>query len=593
VSPGARAASLRRQGRLVEAADACRRAIELAPGDAQAWSELAHALRLDGKLDEAQAAARRAIELAPGLAGAWFNLGAVHLAQGAVAQSIEANRRAVELKPDFAEAWSNLGGALAAGGDPAGEIDAYRRALDINPDLAPVWSNLGNALREGGQLEEAVAACRRAIEVDPNFAAGWSNLGNVLLERGDHGAALRAAESALRLDPELAEAWDTLCGALLAAHRHDEAISAQQKAIKLQPGNAQFHFDLGVTFQHCGRVAEAIACFRRARDIKPDHVEANYDLGFALLRTGDFKGGWDSYEWRWRRRNSEPVRYDFAAWDGVISKPGRLLLWGEQGIGDQILYGSMLLDLVDSPLSVALELDARLVPLYRRSFPKVRAFAGRKPPAGNPADYDFQAPLGSLGRWLRDSFDRFPRHQGYLKPDPGRVAAYRSRLRENARGASLVVGISWKSANKDFGQDKSTGLSDWLGILRTPACRFVNLQYGDTAAERAAVEELAGVPVEHLPDLDLYGDLDGLAALCAACDVVITVSNVTVHVAGAVGRPAWLILPKFNGRLWYWFLDRTDSPWYPSVRIFNQLPGGWRETLDAMAGELAALADRR
>jgi len=211
----------------------------------------------------------------------------------------------------------------------------------------------------------------------------------------------------------------------------------------------------------------------------------------------------------------------------------------------------------------------------------------------HPADYDFQAPLGSLGRWLRRSFDCFPRHQGYLKPDPGRVAAYRSRLRERARGASLCVGISWTSANKDFGQDKSTGLADWQGLLRTPGCSFVNLQYGDTAAERAAAEKLAGVRIEHLADLDLYMDLDGLAALCAACDLVITVSNVTVHVAGAVGCPAWLVLPRFNGRLWYWFLDRTDSPWYPSVRIFDQLPGGWRETLDAMAGELAALASRR
>jgi len=562
------------------------------PSDARAWSELAHSLRMEGRMDEARRAAIQAIELEPQLASAWFNLGAALQADGKTSQCIEIYRKAVELKPDFAEAWSNLGGALAALGDPSGEIDAYRRALAINPRLAPVWSNLGNALQGAGQLGEAVSACRRATELEPDFAAGWSNLGNALTESGQHEEAVRACDTALRLSTGSAEPWSALGGALHGAGRHAEAILAHRRAIEIQPGNAQLHFNLGVTFRHCGQGAEAIACFRRALAISPDHAQAHCELGLALLSTGNLREGWVEYEWRWRRPGAEPWRHDFALWNGDASKSCRLLLWAEQGIGDQIIYASMIADLVSSPMSIALEVDPRLAPLYRRSFPRLTVLPRRDPPLVNPADYDCQAPLASLGRWLRRSFESFPRHGGFLKPDPARVEAYRSRLGGNQ--ATRIIGISWKSANQEFGRHKSTELVDWQGILQAPRVHFVDLQYGDTASERGRVEQQAGARLEHLPDVDLYSDLEGLAALCAACDLVITVSNVTAHVAGALGRPVWLLAPKANGKFWYWFTGRTDSPWYPSMRIFTQqTQGSWGDTLGSVARELSALVKSR
>jgi ADP-heptose:LPS heptosyltransferase len=260
-------------------------------------------------------------------------------------------------------------------------------------------------------------------------------------------------------------------------------------------------------------------------------------------------------------------------------------LWGEQGIGDQIIYGSMIGELLSTPLTVTLEVDQRLVPVYRRSFPGFSVVPQQRSPTANPDTYDRQAPLASLGRRLRPSFESFPR-RAFLKPDPPRVDEYRRRL---AGGQAAVVGVAWRSANREFGSFKSTDLGDWLEILKVPHTRFVDLQYGDTASERESLERETGARIEHLPDLDLTEDLDGLAALCAACDLVVTVSNVTAHVAGAVGRPVWLIAPKGNGRFWYWFRNRSDSPWYPAMRIFDQvLAGSWRETLNAVARELAA-----
>jgi tetratricopeptide (TPR) repeat protein len=589
-NPLERVRAMRVEGRLADAAAACRDMLEHAPRNAGAWCELAHALRWLNLMDEARAAATHAIQLVPELAAAWFNLGAVQAAQGDAVRATESYRRALELDPALAEAWSNLGDALGATGDKPGEIDAYRRALAINPRLAPVWSNLGSALLAAGEPGDALLACRRATELDPEFAAGWINFGNALHECGVHDEAVVACEAALRLAPDAAEAWSTRGAALHALGRSEEAASAHRKAIEIQPRMAHHHFNLGVTLQHRGDHAEAISSLRRALALDPGHADAHWELSFALLASGRLREGWEEHEWRWRRRGAQARHYSFTPWDGDASKPRRLLLWAEQGIGDHILYGSLLSDLVSSPMRLTLEVDPRLVSLYQRSFPQLAVIPQRDPPADSNA-FDCQAPLGSLGRWLRPTHESFPRHRGFLKPDPARAEAYRARLHRAA--STRLIGVAWKSANPEFGAAKSQSLLDWKAVLGVPRARFVDLQYGDTSVERAALERQTSARIEHLPELDLHDDLEGLAALCAACDLVVTASNVTAHVAGALGRPVWLMVPKGNGRLWYWFSGRTDNPWYPSLRIFDQsVPGNWRETLDAVARELAAFIER-
>ena len=580
-------AQLRQQGRLAEAIDACRRALESAPGDALAWNELAHALRLQGQMPEARAAAERALQFDPGLAAAWFNLGAVLVAQGETARGIESYRKALGFKPDFAEAWSNLGGVLGAQGRSQEEIDAYRRALAINPQLAPVWSNLAEALRTAGEADEATAACRRAVALDPGFAAAWHNLGNALFDAGKHEESRQACEQALQLAPRFAAARSALGNALQGLGRLDEALRAHHQALEIDPGSAELHFNLGVALKYCGRITDAIASYRRGLVLDPGNAEAHWNLGLALLTAGELREGWDEYEWRWRRRKPEAIRYDFAAWNGDVSQPSRLLVWAEQGIGDEIIYASMLADLAASPLRITLEADPRLVSLLQRALPQITVIPRRDPPALDRADYDFEVPLASLGRWLRPAFASFPCHAGFLQPDPSQVAAYRNRLRELAPGATRIIGISWRSKNVEFGSFKSMQLLDWAGLLRDPQACYVDLQYGDTTAERALLAAQTGVRLEHLPGLDLFNDIEGLAAVCAACDLVITVSNVTTHIAGALGRPVWQLTAKAKGRIWYWFSERSDSPWYPSLRLFTQrTPGNWQEVLADVAREL-------
>jgi tetratricopeptide (TPR) repeat protein len=584
----ARVKAMRSEGRLAEAVAACRALLAEAPDDAEAWCELAHALRWEGDLEAARAAASRATGISPRLAGAWFNLGAVEVAAGERGKGIALYRQALDLDPGLAEAWNNLGEALGASGDRPGEIEAYRRALAVNPQLAPVWSNFGNALLNANRIGEGLSACVRATELDPGSAAAWSNLGNALRECGEREEAVAACETALRIAPQLAEAWSTLGAALHDLGRLEEAIRAHARAGDLQPDSARHYFNLGTTLMHDDRNPEAIDMLRRGLALDPGHAQAHWDLSFALLGSGRLREGWEACEWRWRRPDAEPQRYTFAPWDGDAAAPRRLLLWAEQGVGDQVMYASMIPELAASPLRVTLEVDPRLVPLYRRSFAGITVIPRLQPPGVGAADFDCQAPLGSLGRWLRPSFESFPAHRGYLKADPSRAGAYRARLRSAARPTDRVVGVSWRSSNREFGSFKSQSLDDWLSALQVPHARFVDLQYGNTESERDRAERRSGTRIEHLPELDLFHDLEGLAALCAACDLVITASNVTAHVAGALGRPVWLIAPRGYGRLWYWFAGRRDSPWYPSMRIFSQpAPGDWRGVLDEVARALA------
>jgi tetratricopeptide (TPR) repeat protein/ADP-heptose:LPS heptosyltransferase len=584
-----RVALLRRENRLDEAVTLARDGLKREPRNARALAELAHALRWQGKLEEARDAATRASEIEPGLAVAWFNLGAARVETGDVMGGIAAYRRALAAEPEFAEAWSNLGGALAAAGDAPGEIDAYFRAVGANAALAPAWSNLGNALLEAGDLEESVEASRRAVALAPGYAAAWSNLGNALRERGDHDEAVRACERAIENDPELAQAWSNLGCALLEQGDSEGSLAAHRRALALAPDNARVHYNLGLAEERRGRLQAAEASYRRAVELAPEWGAAGIRLGCALLGAGNFAAGWPAYERRWQAPGARPRRYDFAPWAGQRTPGGRLLVWGEQGLGDELIYASMAGELVEAGLEVTLEVDPRMVTLMQRSFPAVKVIARTEPASVDASAFDWQCPSGSLGRWLRPAFGAFPRHRGYLVPDAARVERYAARLR--GAGRSRTVGISWHSANREFGARKTMALADWGEILRVPGTRFVDLQYGDTWEARETARS-AGAEITHLDDLDLYHDLEGLAALCAACDLVITASNVTAHMAGALGRPVWLLAPAGSGRIWYWFHGREDSPWYPSMRVYSQSrPGSWREPLAAVARDLAAFVE--
>ena len=552
----------------------------------EALAALALSLRQRGDFRGACEAARKALALDERNAAAWFNLGAAQAGLHDPASAETAYRKAIALRPDYAEAWSNLGGVLSGAGRRSEALAAYQQGIAANDRLAPIWSNLSNALCAAGRHAEAEVAARNALQLDPGFVAAWVNLGRALHAARRFDEARAACERALELSPALPDAWAGLANAWMGQRQSERAIAAFGQAIALQPRNPDYHANLAVALHRTGQEKEARESMRRALALEPDHAFALWTLAGWLIEQGEYAEGWRHYEARWRLPDAPTRRY---APKGGKPERGRALVWAEQGVGDEILYCVLAAELARRGVEVTLEADARLAPLFRRSFPQLSVQPRREPPALDPADFDHVLPLASLGQHLRASREAFIPHRGYLVANASRAAAYRAMLPRER----LLVGLAWRSRNPELGAEKSAPLAAWGPILAVAGAAFVNLQYGDVQAECEEAERRFNVRIAHVPQLDLHDDLDGLAALQSACDLVITTSNVCAHVTGALGRPGWVLLPGRIGRIWYWGQEGETTPWYPSLALIAQRrDGDWASAIEPAAQRLHAMLAR-
>ena len=355
---------------------------------------------------------------------------------------------------------------------------------------------------------------------------------------------------------------------LKALDRHGEAIACYEKALAIEPGYVAARMNLAQSPAGAGSLRGSGQAYQKVLALAPADASARLNLGVLYLSRGRLAEGFEHYESRWTAGTGASVRpYQQPRWNGDRVR-GVLLISAEQGLGDQILHSSMIPEMTAR---------ARLDRAGGRSSPGAPAGTVVPRRGGDRASnelyagrVDAHAPLGSLGRFLRPSLAAFPRREpGYLIADGGRAGELRRRLTADRRA---VIGLSWISRNPEFGEARSARLRDFEALLRLPRCRFVDLQYGDTSAERAAVERETGIRIERL-DVDNTNDIDGLAALISACDLAVTVDNTTVHLAGALGKPTWVLVPHGPARIWYWFTEREeDSPWYPRVHVRRQRP---------------------
>ncbi len=548
------------------------------------------ALHLAGMLayqtgDAAGAVRRISKSLAqrPDNADAHNNLGLALQSEGRIDEAEQHFRAALALRPGFADALNNLGNALLAGGRLADAKDCFLRAIEQNPHFPQAQLNLAIVHEREGRLAEAAEVYRRIVSGLPDFFDAWLNLGNLLMQMQDVDAAIDALKSAAALRPESAEAQASLGMAFKQAADWTLAERHIESALALEPKFAMALYNLGNVYYEQGMLEKALAAYDEALATEPDAAAVRRSLGDAQLMSGDFAAGWANYAWRLKMDGASPAgaQADCPEWRGEALAGKRLLVSAEQGVGDQILYAGMIPDLIERGADVVLACEARLVPLFARSFPAACAVDIRDPL--EPADFDYRSNLGSLGRWLRTEETAFPHHAGYLVPDDGR----RRKLRERyvKRGNDVLVGVSWHSSSPAYAR-KSMTLADLRPVLRTPGASFVDLQYGDTAAERAAFGAETGLDLLHDAEVDQLADMDMFAAQVAAMDCVVTISNTAAHMAGALGVPTLLMLDPVP--IWYWMADRGDSPWYPSLRLFRQPAGeGWDGVVDRVGAALA------
>ena len=544
------ASALAQTGRTADALPYFRRAAQAAPNNPDAGDRLASALMMCGQLDEAAKILRGTIARQPAHAPAYVGLGTILGATSRYAEAEQVLTKAVAMAPASADAWRWLGVARHKQGRIAEAVPAYTQALNLKPANALVAAHLGEALVDLGRLEEAEPVLRDALVHAPDDPGVLTALGRIHELRGEL----------------------------------DAAIAVQSRIIASHPGFEAAFLNRGTARRFSGDFAGALADYDAALALKPNLPQAVANRALTLLIMGRLAEAWPLYRARIKALGGAPDLSGGQPWDGKPLTGKRALIWGEYGLGDEIMFASLLPELTKDSARSTLVCAPRLVALFKRSFPDLNVAPLGAEIAG---DFDARLPLIDAAALLRPGLDDFPRHDGYIKADPALTALLRARYQDSAD--KRLVGISWRSASGPTGRFKSVGLDRWRELLDLPGLTFVSLQYGDAAADISAAGLGDRITVD--PSIDSSGDLDAFAAQVAAMDLVISVSNTAVHVAGALGKPVWVLTPTGPGAHWYWFRERADSPWYPSARLFRQsAPGSWEEPLAAAVTALKSWA---
>lgn len=567
-----------------------------------------------GRFPEALSLIADVLKMNPGFPPALLNYGLVFDALKRPEEALASYDRALAIQPDYMEALFNRGVALRNLQRPREALASFERAVTIRPDHVGSLHNRAAILRELGRPAEALASFEQVLAHKPDHAEALNGAGLALLDLQRPAEALARFERALSVRPDYASALNNIGGTLQELGRPEEALAGYEKVLTLQPAHLAALYNRGVVLRELKRPAEALASLDAALAIDPRHVDAlnnrgivlrdlarpsdalaSYDRALALapgnaethvnrsclrLLLGDFEQGWPEFEWRWRTRDFALWRRDFDAplWLGAEPLEGRtILLHAEQGFGDAIQLARYVPLVAARGARVVLEVPAPLTGLLSR-VEGVSVIVGRGealPP------FDFHCPLLSLPLAFKTRPDAIPAVVPYLLPSAERAAKWKQRLPETG---ARRIGVAW-AGNPSFKGDRSRsiGLARLSPLLSTGGAAFFSLQRDLRDGDR---EILLNHPqVTALGDT--IADFDDTAAIMASLDLVISSDTSVVHLAGALGRPVWILLQHVAD--WRWALDRADCPWYPSARLFRQPKiDDWESVVRQVAGELAA-----
>ncbi len=539
------------------------------------------------RFDEALASFDRAIAARPDYADAHSNRGNVLKALKRFEEALASFDRALALRPDFAEAHSNRGDVLNTMKRYGAALDACDRAVVLRPEFAEAHCNRGNALQGRKRFDEAVAACDRALTLQPDFATAHCNRGNALHELGRFDEALAACERAVALRPDFAAAHCNRGNALQELQLFDDAVAAYDRALALQPDFADAHYNRGNALQALKRSEQALAGFERAIALRPDFADAHFNEALCRLVTGDLARGWEKYEWRWQTTQIGDAKrfFDRPLWRGAQDIAGKtMLLHAEQGMGDTIQFCRYVPLVAERGARVILEVPAPLHALMRSLGGGARIVAmGETLP-----DFDLHCPLLSLPLAFGTALDTIPSRMPYLYADGGKARAWRDRFGKHDR---LRVGLVWAGNPRKelpgahrIDRRRSMAFDRLAPLFAIADCEFYSLQKGDEAAAQLRTSAWRERVVDWTDELHDFSDT---AALIENLDLVIAVDTSVAHLAGALGKPFWLL--NRDDTCWRWLRDRDDSPWYPTARQFRQdLSRDWDNVI---ARVQAALAD--
>lgn len=564
--------ALRASGQYHEALAQLDRTIALDGTLAAVHVNRAAALQALGRCEEAIAGYEAALALEPTNLEAWYQRGLALHALDRDQDAIVSYDRVLQVTDD-AEVHYNRGVALQALGRRKEALSAYDRALSLHPDFPAALNNRGNLLLDLGRADEAHQCLDRCVSQSPKFPEAYNNLALALTALGQHSDALTALDHALALAPAYVEAHLNRSTALLALGRPEDALSGLVQAEQLAPADPKVHHNFGIVLHALNRLDEALARYRKALELQPGYAEAAFHMSLTQLLQGDFRSGWQGYEFRWAIRGAAPRRLEGPFWRGAAAMAGqRVVLWCEQGLGDAIQFCRYVPLLASQGTEVILEVPADLMSLAR-TLPGVDTLVAQS--EALPA-FDAHCPLLSLPLALGTDLETIPDTVPYLAAEPGKVAAWKSRI---AGDGKLRIGIV-ASGNLKHSNDRNRSLAlESFSTLMRDGVDYFLLQ---KECRRADEDYLRATPA--IRDLRPWlTDLSETAAAIECLDLVISVDTSVAHLAGALGKPVWILLP-YNPD-WRWLMDRPDSPWYPTVRLFRQPTFGDWPTVMADAGK--------
>ncbi len=529
-----------------------------------------------GNLAHAEAIYRQVLQAVPSHAGALHLMGVLVYQKGSHDAAIQYLRQSLISDPSDACCHCYLGLAYRAVGKMDEALASYQQALHLKPDYAEAHNNLGNVLRDQGQLAQAVARYQDAIHFKPDFAEAHNNLGNALQEQGQLAEVVTQYQEALRLKPDYAEAHNNLGIALKDQGQLAEAVTQYQEALRLKPDYAEAHNNLGIALKDQGQLAEVVSQYQEALRLKPDYAEAHYNLAMAWLLAGDFERGWPEYEWRWQSKGFPSSKRSFPQplWDGSSLAGRTILLHAEQGLGDTIQF------IRYAPLvkrrggTVILECQPALLRLLQSCAGVDRLLAK----GSSLPHFDVYAPLLSLPGILGTTLSTIPAEVPYLFANANLVEHWRQEL---SRMRGFKIGIAWQgSLQYKADRQRSCRRAVFAPLARLEGVHLISLQKG-TGAEQVADDANQFSVTDLGSDFDeVSGPFMDTAAVMQQLNLVVSVDTAVAHCAGALGVPVWVALPFAPH--WTWMLQRENSPWYPTMRLFRQRHwGDWDEVFGA------------
>lgn len=565
------------QGKLDEGIQLLGMSVEIEPNQPMAHCHLGLALRDVQRLDEALICFDRALALAPDFGDAYNFRGVVLQELKKFEEALESFDRALAIRPDFADAHCNRGNVLRLLGRPEEALASCSRAIALKPDFAMAFNNQANALQQLGRLDEALEDYDRALSLYPNYAEAWFNRGNTLVSLNRLNEALACHDRAIALRPAYGEAYCDRGTLLFKLMRLDEALRSFDQAILLNPLDVGAYNGRGIALKNLGRLHEAQASFDRAIALKPDDALAYWNKSLLRLLLGDFDQGWKLYEWRWKASYQKDLVRNFPQplWLGEQSLAGKtLLIHAEQGFGDFIQCCRYASQAEAQGANVVLEAGAPLVSLLSTLKGNFTVIAQGQP----LPPFDFHCPVMSLPLAFKTTVNSIPALIPYIHADPGKQEAWHQRL---GGKTTPRIGLAWAgSRTQENDRNRSISVPLLKPLLQLPL-DFHALQKEIRPED---VEILPGMGRIHLHHEQL-NDFSDTAALVQEMDMVIAVDTSVAHLAGAQGKPVWILLPFMPD--YRWMLDRADSPWYPTATLFRQpAAGDWPSVIEEVGARL-------